>query len=76
MRWNFTKTFLIVTVAGCMALLLVELVMGLDPGRTGGSLGRIVVMLLLGLPVLVILDVRSWLIERAASRKGRVRPSP
>lgn len=76
MNWNYTKTFLIVTVAGCVALLLVELVVGLDPGRTGGSLGRLIVMPLLALPVLVFLDVRAWFIERAASRKDRARRSP
>lgn len=69
MKFNYTKTFLIITACGAACLLAVELILGLDPGRTGGSLGKLIVGSLIGSPLMAVADLVSWLRERG--RRGR-----
>lgn len=69
MRFNYTKSFMLFAACGAAALLIYELIAGLDPGRSGGSLGRLIVMPLIALPFTLLADFVAAYRERRALRK-------
>lgn len=68
---NYTKTFIFITACGALCLFAVELVLGLDPGRTGGSLGKLIVGVLIGAPFMAIADLVSWARDLRARAMNR-----
>lgn len=71
MRFNYTKSFMLIAVCGAAFLLAYELIAGLDPGRSGGSLGRLIVMPILALPFTLLADAVAAYRERHGHQPRR-----